>query len=154
MAVRTGLTVFDLQELELAYAPPYGSGKDAINMAGFAAANILDGTVAVVHWDDLGEDDFVLDVRTPGEFGKANFPSSVNIPVDELRDRLDELPSDTVINSYCGVGIRSYVACRILMQNGFVARNISGGFITYCSYRNKELSETKTARQLKEEFCF
>jgi len=154
VAIRTGLTVFDLQELELAYAPPYGSGKDAINMAGFAAANILDGTVDVVHWDDLGEDDFVLDVRTPGEFGKANVPSSVNIPVDELRDRLDELPSDTVINSYCGVGIRSYVACRILMQNGFVARNISGGFITYCSYKNKELSATKTARQLKEEFCF
>jgi len=153
VAIRAGLTVFDLQELELAYAPPYGSGKDAVNMAGFAAVNILDGTVEIVHWDDLGEDDFILDVRTPGEFGKGNVPSSVNIPVDELRNRLDELPHDTVINAYCGVGIRSYIACRTLMQSGFVARNISGGFITYCSYENKELSETKTARQLREEFC-
>jgi rhodanese-related sulfurtransferase len=153
VAIRAGLTVLDLQELELAYAPPYGSGKDAVNMAGFAATNILDGTVDIVHWDQVTDEDFILDVRTPAEFNRGNVPSSVNIPVDELRDRLDGLPRDTVINSYCGVGIRSYIACRILMQNGFAARNISGGYITYCSYSNKELSEDQTARQLKEEFC-
>jgi NADPH-dependent 2,4-dienoyl-CoA reductase/sulfur reductase-like enzyme/rhodanese-related sulfurtransferase len=154
VAIRAGMTVFDLQELELAYAPPYGSGKDAVNMAGFAASNILDGTVDVVHWDQLTDADFILDVRTPGESERGNVPSSANIPVDELRNRLNELPKDTAINAYCGVGIRSYIACRILMQNGFTAKNISGGYITYCSYANKELSETKTARQLREEFCF
>ena len=153
VAIRTGLTVFDLQEMEFAYAPPYGSGKDAINMAGFAASNILDGTVDVIHWDRLGDGDFILDVRTPSEFKRAHVPSSVNIPVDELRTRLNELPRNTEINAYCGVGIRSYIACRILMQNGFAVRNISGGFLTYCSYNNKELLDTQTARQLKEEFC-
>ena len=153
VAIRAGMTVFDLQELELAYAPPYGSGKDAVNMAGFAASNILDGTVDVAHWDGLTNDDFILDVRTPAEFNRGNVPSSVNIPVDELRNRLNELPKDAVINAYCVVGIRSYIACRILMQNGFIVRNISGGYITYCSYENKELSETQTARQLREEFC-
>jgi len=153
VAIRAGMTVFDLQELELAYAPPYGSGKDAVNMAGFAASNILDGTVDVVHWDQLADDDFILDVRTPGEYNRGNVPSSVNIPVDELRSRLNELPEDAAINAYCGVGVRSYIACRILMQNGFAARNISGGYITYCSYEDKELSENQTAQQLKEEFC-
>jgi NADPH-dependent 2,4-dienoyl-CoA reductase/sulfur reductase-like enzyme/rhodanese-related sulfurtransferase len=152
VAIRAGLTVFDLQELELAYAPPYGSGKDAVNMAGFAATNILDWTVDIAHWDQLTNDDFVLDVRTSAEFDRGNVPSSVNIPVDELRDRLAELPRETVINVYCGVGMRSYIACRILMQNGFVARSISGGYITYRSYKNEKLPETRAARQLKEEF--
>ncbi|MHC4327411.1 MAG: FAD-dependent oxidoreductase, partial [Planctomycetota bacterium] len=153
VAIRAGLTVFDLQELELAYAPPYGSGKDVVNMAGFAASNILDGTVNVAHWDQIGDDDYILDVRTAGEFNRGNVPTSVNIPVDELRNRLNELPADTAINVYCGVGIRSYIACRILMQSGFNVRNLSGGFLTYCSYENKELLDTQTARQLKEEFC-
>ncbi len=153
VAIRAGLTVFDLQELELAYAPPYGSGKDAVNMAGFAASNILDGTMEVVHWNQLDGADYILDIRTTGEFNRGNVPSSVNIPVDELRNRLNELPQDTEINIYCTVGIRSYIACRILMQNGFIARNISGGFITYRSYENKELLDTQTARQLREEFC-
>ena len=153
VAIRAGLTVFDLQELELAYAPPYGSGKDAVNMAGFAASNILDGTVDVAQWDQICDDDYILDVRTAEEFDRANVPSSVNIPVDELRRRLNELPTNTAIDVYCSVGIRSYIACRILMQNRFDARNISGGFITYCSYENKELLDTQTARQLKEEFC-
>lgn len=153
VAIRAGMTVFDLQELDLAYAPPYGSGKDAVNMAGFAAANILNGTVDVVHWDGLGDRDFILDVRTAGEFERGHVPSSVHIPVDELRGRLNELPKDAMIHAYCGVGIRSYIACRILTQNGFAARNISGGFLTYCSYQNKDLLDTQTARQLKEEFC-
>ncbi len=153
VAIRAGLTVFDLQELELAYAPPYGSGKDAVNMAGFVASNILEGTMEVVHWDQLDQTDYIVDVRTVGEVKRGNVPSSINIPVDELRNRLNELPKDTAINVYCAVGIRSYIACRILMQNGFVARNISGGYITYCSHQNREVIEHPTARQLREEFC-
>jgi len=154
VAIRAGLTVFDLQELELAYAPPYGSGKDAVNMAGFVASNILEGTMEVVHWNQLDEADYILDVRSPREFKRDNVPSSINIPVDELRNKLNELPKDTAINVFCAVGIRSYIACRILMQNGFIARNISGGYITYCSYRSKEVLDSPSARQLKEEFCF
>ena len=153
VAIRAGLTVFDLQELELAYAPPYGSGKDAVNMAGFAASNILEGTVQVVHWDQLNPDDYILDVRSVGEFKRGHVTSAVHIPVDEIRNRLAELPNNAVINVYCATGVRSYIACRILMQNGFIARNISGGYVTYCSHQNKEVTEHPTARQLKEEFC-
>ncbi|MHC4533461.1 MAG: FAD-dependent oxidoreductase [Planctomycetota bacterium] len=153
VAIRAGMTVFDLQELDLAYAPPYGSGKDAVNMAGFAASNILDGTVQVVHWDKLNDDDFILDVRTKKEFNGNNVPGAINIPLNELRNKLELLPKDKIINAYCEVGIRSYIAVRILMQNGFKAKNISGGFITYRSYENKELWDTPTARQLRDEFC-
>ncbi len=131
VAIRAGMTVFDLQELELAYAPPYGSGKDPVNIAGYAAVNILDGTVKVKHFNELGEDDFVLDVRAPGEFAKGAVPNAKNISVNELRDRLEELPRDRTIHAYCGVGLRSYIACRILEQNGFDVRNLSGGYTTY-----------------------
>jgi NADPH-dependent 2,4-dienoyl-CoA reductase/sulfur reductase-like enzyme/rhodanese-related sulfurtransferase len=131
VAIRAGLTVFDLQELELAYAPSYGSGKDPINIAGFAAANVLDGTVDIEHFTELRKEDFILDVRTPGEFARGSIPNAKNIPVDELRDRLDELPEDRPIHAYCGVGLRSYIACRILVQNGFEAKNLSGGYMTY-----------------------
>jgi len=152
VAIRAGMTVFDLQELDLAYAPPYGSGKDAVNMAGFAASNILDGTVKVVHWNELDNDDFILDVRTKKEFDGYNVPRAINIPLDELRNRLNEIPQDTAINVYCGVGIRSYVACRILMQNEFVARNISGGYLTYLSFMDQQLRDPEKAEQLKKEF--
>ncbi len=152
VAIRAGMTVFELQELDLAYAPPYGSGKDAVNMAGFAASNILDGTVNVVHWNELDNDDFILDVRTKKEFDGYNIPGAINIPLDELRNRLNEITQDTVINVYCGVGIRSYVACRILMQNGFVARNISGGYLTYLSFKEKQLPGTEKIEKIKKEF--
>jgi NADPH-dependent 2,4-dienoyl-CoA reductase/sulfur reductase-like enzyme/rhodanese-related sulfurtransferase len=153
VAVRAGLTVFDLQELDLAYAPPYGSGKDAVNMAGFAASNILDGTVKVVHWHELDDDDFILDVRTKKEFDRNNVPGAVNIPVDKLRNSLESLPKYKVINAYCSVGIRSYIAVRILMQNGFNVRNITGGFMTFLSFMDRQLCEPENAQQLKKEFC-
>ena len=153
VAIRAGMTVFDLQELDLAYAPPYGSGKDAVNMAGFAASNILDGTVKIVHWNELDNDDFILDVRTKKEFDRNSILRAINVPLNELRNSLELLPRDKVINVHCGVGIRSYIAVRILMQNEFVARNISGGFITYRSYENKDQLDTPTARRLREEFC-
>lgn len=136
VAIRAGMTVFDLQELELAYAPPYGSGKDPVNIAGFAAANILDGTVKIKHFTELQKDDFVLDVRTPREFAGGSIPNAKNIPVDDLRGRLDELPIDRTVHVYCGVGLRSYIACRILEQNGFDARNLPGGYVTYRAVAN------------------
>jgi len=136
VAIRAGMTVFDLQELELAYAPPYASGKDPVNIAGFAAANILDGTVEIKHFTELQKDDFILDVRTPGEFARGSVPNAMNIPVDDLRGRLDELPKDRIIHLYCAVGLRSYIACRILEQNGFDARNLPGGYITYRAVAN------------------
>ena len=136
VAIRAGMTVFDLQELELAYAPPYASGKDPVNIAGFAAANILDGTVKIKHFDELRKDDFILDVRTPAEFARGSIPNAKNIHVDVIRSKLDELPRDKTINLYCTVGFRSYVACRILEQNGFDARNLPGGYITYRTVAN------------------
>jgi NADPH-dependent 2,4-dienoyl-CoA reductase/sulfur reductase-like enzyme/rhodanese-related sulfurtransferase len=136
VAIRAGMTIFDLQELELAYAPPYASGKDPVNIAGFAAANILDGTVKIKHFTELQKDDFILDVRTPGEFARGSVPNAMNIPVDDLRGRLDDLPKDRTIHLYCAVGLRSYIACRILEQNGFDARNLPGGYITYRAVAN------------------
>ena len=133
------MTVFDLQELELAYAPPYGSGKDPVNIAGYAAANILDGTLKVRHFDQLKEDEYILDVRTPGEFNRASIPNAKNIYVDKLRERLNERPRDKTINLYCAVGVRSYIACRILQQNGFDVRNLPGGIITYRTFKNSGL---------------
>jgi len=131
VAIRAGMTVFDLQELDLAYAPPYGSGKDPVNIAGYAAANILDGTVRVKHFNELEKDDFILDVRTPAEFAKGSIPNAKNVPLGAIRNKLDELPRDRTIHACCGVGLRSYIACRILEQNGFDVRNLPGGYVTY-----------------------
>jgi NADPH-dependent 2,4-dienoyl-CoA reductase/sulfur reductase-like enzyme/rhodanese-related sulfurtransferase len=152
-AIRASMSVFDLQELELAYAPPYGSGKDPLNMAGYVAANTLDGTVETIHWDELDDSDFIIDVRTPHEFARSSVPGSLNIYVNDLRNKLKELPKDKTINAYCTVGVRSYIACRILQQNGFNVRNLSGGYVTYCAHTADRLLEAETARQLKDEFC-
>lgn len=151
-AIRAGLTVYDLRDLELAYAPPYGSGKDAINMAGYVGANILDGTMPVSDARDLTADDFVLDVRTAGEFERGHAPHAVHIPVDDLRGRLDELPRSRTIHAYCGVGIRSYIAARILLQNGFDAKNINGGYLSWCAAHHKPVEDSVTNKRLKEEF--
>jgi len=152
-AIRAGMTVFDLQELELAYAPPYGSGKDAVNMAGFVAANILDGTFKVKHYDELDNNDFIIDVRRDAEIARGAIPGAVNIYVDELRERLNELPKDKTINLSCAVGIRSYIASRILQQKGFETTSLSGGYSTYLAYTAEKLFEAQTADQLKDEFC-
>jgi len=153
VAIGTGMTVFDLQELELAYAPPYGSGKDPVNMAGYAAANILDGTAAIMHFEQLDEDAFLLDVRSIPEVERGNIVGAVNIPVNQLRQRMDELPKDRTINIYCAVGIRSYIASRILRQKGFDARNISGGYSTYLARTSEKILEGQTAQQLRDDFC-
>lgn len=139
-AMRAGLTVSDLGELELAYAPPFGSAKDPVNMAGFAGSNILRGLVASVTYDRaaaLGNRLF-LDVRTNEEFKAGGIPESIHIPLDELRERIAELPRDRHIVVSCRSGVRSYAAIRILKQSGFEQlSNLSGGYITYCHYTKK-----------------
>ncbi|SFR17773.1 FAD-dependent oxidoreductase [Desulfoscipio geothermicus] len=140
-AIRLGLTVYDLEELELAYAPPYSSAKDPVNMAGFTAANILRGDMQIVHWeelDNLPRDRYVLlDVRTDEEYAKGHVEDSVHIPVDSLRKRINELPRDKKIIIYCKIGLRGYIAYRILVQKGFDAYNISGGYDIYQAMQYK-----------------
>jgi rhodanese-related sulfurtransferase len=134
-AIRGGMSVYDLEELELAYAPPFGSAKDPINMAGFVAANVLKGDVENIHADALEQEGGeLIDVRKPDEHSEGHIPGSRNIPVDELRDRLAELPAEKPLVVYCQVGLRGYVAARILTQRGYSVRNLSGGFNTYRGY--------------------
>lgn len=134
VAIRAGLTVYDLEELELSYAPPFGSAKDPVNFAGFVAANALRGDVKLCHVSDMvnpAAGQKLLDVRTPDERAAGTIPGSKNIPVDDLRERLDELNKEKEYLVFCRVGLRGYLACRILKQNGFNCRNLTGGFITY-----------------------
>ncbi len=136
MAIQAGMTVFDLEESELAYSPQYGSAKDPINMAAFVAAGLLRGDhpqidVEAVLNSASGQRPFLLDVRTPQEFSKGHIPGAVNIPLDELRSRLAEVPRGKQIAAYCQVGQRGYLATRILLQAGFPAVNIGGGYNTY-----------------------
>ena len=137
MALQTGATVYDLEEAELCYAPQFGTAKDPVDVAGFVAANVLRGDVGLAHWAELkartdaGESPLVLDVRTAAEVSAASISGSVRIPLGELRKRLGELPRDREILVHCAAGQRAYYACRILKQNGFTVRNLSGGMKTY-----------------------
>ncbi|MDO9679780.1 MAG: FAD-dependent oxidoreductase [Bacteroidales bacterium] len=129
-------TIYDLMNIEHAYAPPYSSAKDPVNMAGFVADNILKGRVKIVSWRKAAKsdpaNDFLLDVRTKEEYSLGAIDNSVNIPLDELRGRLSEIPTDKRVIVYCAVGLRGYVASRILYQNGFEnVFNLSGGYKTY-----------------------
>lgn len=128
-------TVYDLMEFEQCYAPPYSSAKDAVNMAGFVAENVISGKIMTITWEKVLanlNDFFILDVRSNGECGQGMAPGAVNIPADDLRRRLGEIPKGKKIAVNCGVGIRSYIAVRILMQSGFKeVYNISGGYISY-----------------------
>ena len=129
--MKFGGSVRDLAEMELCYAPPFNSAKSPVNMLGFIACNVLDGLVRTVSAEDVGEEDFVLDVRTPQEFAAGHIADSVNIPLDELRERLGELPRDTKITVTCAVGLRGYIAARVLAGHGFDAVNLTGGFRMY-----------------------
>jgi NADPH-dependent 2,4-dienoyl-CoA reductase/sulfur reductase-like enzyme/rhodanese-related sulfurtransferase len=137
VALQAGMTVFDLEELELCYAPQFSSAKDPVNMAGFVASGLLRGDHPQVDWETIAAapqaqfQPFLLDVRTPAEFAAGAIPGSINIPVDELRGRLAELPKGKPIVAYCQVGQRGYLATRILGQSGFDAVNLSGGYKTY-----------------------
>jgi NADPH-dependent 2,4-dienoyl-CoA reductase/sulfur reductase-like enzyme/peroxiredoxin family protein/rhodanese-related sulfurtransferase/TusA-related sulfurtransferase len=144
VAVRAGLTVYDLEEMELCYAPPFGSAKDPVNYAGFAAANALRGDVELCHVEDMANPALhqkVLDVRTPEEVASGTIPGAKNIPLDELRDRLDELNKGKEYLVFCKVGIRGYLAARILSQNGFKVRNLSGGYLVYQRFMAIEEAE-------------
>ncbi|WP_338887484.1 FAD-dependent oxidoreductase [Aeromonas rivipollensis] len=135
VAQRAGLTVFDLQDLELTYAPPFGSAKDVINMAGFVASNHLKGDSILCHAAEVqarNPHQQVLDVRNAPELDKlGRIPGALHIPLDELRGRLDELPRDKELLISCQVGLRGHVACRLLSQHGFKVKNLSGGFKTW-----------------------
>ena len=134
VAIRAQLTVEDLEELELAYAPPYGSAKDPVNMAGFQAANLLRGDLRLWYaeeWPTLPPDAFVLDVRSPAEHEHWSLPGSTLIPLKQLRERLAELPKARPIYLYCRSGFRSYLAYRVLAQEGFDALTLSGGELTF-----------------------
>jgi NADPH-dependent 2,4-dienoyl-CoA reductase/sulfur reductase-like enzyme/rhodanese-related sulfurtransferase len=136
MAIQGGMTVYDLEEAELAYAPPFGSAKDPVNIAGFVAANMLKGDMEAVNWDAMADiqdhDDYVLlDVRMKMELDEiGELPGAVHIPLPELRQRMGELDKSKTYVPFCAIGLRGYIACRILTQNGFNAKNLSGGYKT------------------------
>jgi len=134
-AIKAGMSVYDLEDLELAYAPPYGSAKDAINMAGFIAANLLQGRVKFYYAEQLAElnqQAILIDVRGEVEYQAGHIPQAINIPLKQLRQRIQHLPKDKIILLNCMVGMRSYFAQRILMQNGFTdVRTLAGGYKTY-----------------------
>ena len=135
-AIRAGMTGFDLAELELSYAPPFSSAKDPVNMAGFMIENLLTDQVKQFHWHDIPaireqEDAVFLDVRTPGEYADSHMPGVIHIPLDSLRENLGLLDRSKTLYVHCQSGLRSYVACRILMQNGFNCLNLSGGYRFY-----------------------
>ena len=129
MAIQMGATIYDLEESELCYAPQFGSAKDPVNFAGMVAANVLRGDMPLSHWDSL-DGAFLLDVRKPAELVVESVPGAVNIPLPQLRARLGELPRDREIHVICRSAQRAYYATRILLQNGFKAKNISGGMLS------------------------
>lgn len=145
-AIRAGMTVYDLEKLELSYAPPYSSAKDPVNIAGYTAANILEGKSSIFHWDEVAsvdkEKSVLVDVRDVMEFELGSIEGAVNIPLDDLRDRLGELPPEKEILIFCQVGLRGYLACRILSQRGYKkVRNLSGGYKTYQLAVEKQSNE-------------
>ena len=131
-AIQFGGTVYDLEEAELCYAPQFGGAKDPVNFAGMISSNALRGDNPLADWGQLGSDGaFLLDVRDPDEFEEGHIPGAFNLPLNEIRTRMAELPRDREISIYCGVGQRAYYATRILLQNGYRARNLAGGIRTY-----------------------
>jgi len=131
VAIQMKMSVYDLQELELAYAPPYGSAKEPVNYAGFVAGNLLDGKTNLKYSEDVENAEYLLDVREASEFRAGHIPKSRNIPLGEIRKRIAEIPKDKDVLAYCQVGIRGYLAERILRQNGVRAFNLSGGYVTW-----------------------
>jgi len=146
-AIRGSMTVFDLEELELAYAPPYSSAKDPVNVAGFVAANLLKGDIENINWDELSGIDMdshiLIDLRNDDELEASGFiPGALHIPLNELRDKLPELDREKRYIPYCAVGMRAYLGHRILVQNGFRSRNLSGGYKTFLGAKEKIMKES------------
>ena len=140
-ALMAGLTVHDLAELELAYAPPFGSAKDPVNLAGMVAQNVLSSETSIVQWDEVASlnpaTTLLLDVRDPDERAAGFIPGSIHIPLSELRQRLNELPRNRTLVAYCHSGQRSYLATRLLNQLGFKARNLTGAWRTWLAARSQ-----------------
>ncbi|TCI47198.1 CoA-disulfide reductase [Exiguobacterium sp. SH3S2] len=138
-AIKGGLTVLDLPDLELSYAPPFSSAKDPVNMIGYVASNVILGDNEVVHWDEIDalveSGATLLDVRDESEHELGKIPGSINIPLNSLRDNLDSYSKDETIYVTCQVGLRGYLASRILRQNGFKVKNLSGGYKTWSQVR-------------------
>lgn len=173
--IKKGGTIYDLQEVEHAYAPPYSSAKDPVNMAGFVAANILEHKVDVIHWDRIAEwkenGAMLIDTRTAAEYEMGHIDGAVNIPVDEIRIRLQEIPTDKPLILYCAVGLRGYLSSRILMQHGYNrVYNLSGGYKTFSiatgtqstlgafsgfdsENKNKEILQNKNMKTINIDAC-
>lgn len=144
--LKHGETIYEMQEIEHAYAPPFSSAKDPINMAGMAAENVITGRVKIIHWDELRDMEkgsyFLLDVRTPEENALGKIDGSVNIPMQGFRYRMNEVPKDKKIVVHCASGLRSYFVARILMQSGYKeVYNLTGGYITYDTAMQKQSNE-------------
>ncbi len=144
--LKHGETIYDMQEIEHAYAPPFSSAKDPVNMAGLVAENIIKGMVKIVHWDEIRnlnlKDITLLDVRTTDENALGTIEGSINIPLNTLRERLNDIPKEKKTIVFCGTGLRSYFATRVLMQSGFEdVYNLSGGYITYEHATQKQSNE-------------
>ena len=150
-AIHGAMTVYDLEELELAYAPPYSSAKDPINIAGFVATNILKGDIETINWDDLGAIDrnqtILIDLRNKDELDTAGvIEGAVHIPLNELRQKLPELDKGKNYIPFCAVGLRAYIGHRILVQNGIQSKNLSGGYKTYLGAKEKTMKESPKTR--------
>ena len=131
--IRSKINIYDLEDLELCYAPPFSSAKSVVNIVGNVIENEINGLVKNIFWEDVENTDtpYVLDARTKGEYESGHFSEAINIPVDELRENIDKLDKNKEILVYCKTGVRSYIACRILIQNGFKVKNIMGGYNLY-----------------------
>jgi NADPH-dependent 2,4-dienoyl-CoA reductase/sulfur reductase-like enzyme/peroxiredoxin family protein/TusA-related sulfurtransferase/rhodanese-related sulfurtransferase len=157
-AIKGKLTVFDLQDIEPCYAPPYNSAKDPVNMLGYYASNIIEGFTKTIQWHEIdkldAEKSLILDIREEFELVTGSFDNSIHIPLGELRKRINEIPMDKCLYVTCQVGLRGYVACRILEQNGFDCTNIDGGVKTYLYVKRAEESlenQHKNNRKLDDE---
>ena len=150
-AIKGGLTVNDLEELELAYAPPFGSAKDPVNIAGFVAANILKGDVENILWKDFAlpdsADAVIIDLRNEDELEEAGkISGSLHIPLDKLRARLADLDKEKTYVLYCAIGLRGYIGYRIMRQNGFKVKNLAGGYKTFLGAKEKIMRESDKTR--------
>ncbi|HEX9027152.1 MAG TPA: CoA-disulfide reductase [Clostridium sp.] len=157
-AIKGNLTVFDLQDVEPCYAPPYNSAKDPVNMLGYYASNIIEGLTETIQWheiDKLDKDNsLIIDVREEFELVTSGLDNSIHIPLGKLRDRLSEIPRDKKIYATCQVGLRGYIACRVLEQNGIKCTNIDGGIKTYINVKRAEESiknQYRNSEKIKDE---
>ncbi|MCC0633282.1 CoA-disulfide reductase [Clostridioides sp. ZZV15-6388] len=152
-AIKGGLTVFDLPDIETCYAPPYNSAKDPVNMLGYYASNIIEDLVEIVQWNEvdniIADSGVIIDVREEFELATGKIPNSMHIPLGQLRDRLNEIPKNKKLYATCQIGLRGYAACRILEQHGLKCINIDGGIKTYLAVKRAEESINKQNKSEK-----